>query len=329
MNKLSIIIPCYKREEQVIRTINCLFDSAGWGKEFEAEIIVADCTENDSVKNAVKKKFRDKISYVCPQNPGVASNKNIGAKAAKYPLLLFIDSDMEVEKETIVSSINYLKEHPSVAALTTKVVWKGNDKEGQLDRPKDEDRLLSYKNTTFTEFIYSRFNMTYREVFEKVGGYDEKVFNMRGEGSDLSTRYWRAGFPLAYNMNTKVHHHEVDKGIGSTANHPEWGVAKDYLLLGYKYGNFNAENCDYFASTVKKNMENYSKNSQFSILKGIAQHYDLIANSKQILDRQIKKQNPKYPFAFMEVFSDEETLKKCINGAEERLKNIRNKTFNL
>ena len=171
--------------------------------------------------------------------------------------------------------------------------------------------------------------MTYKEIFDRVGGYDEKVFNMRGEGSDLSTRYWRSGFPLAYNLNAKVHHHEVDKGIGSTAEHPEWGVAKDYLLLGYKYGNYETEETKYFSSTIGKNMTNYDKNSHFRILQGIAKHYDLIVNSKKILDKQKKDMRPEYDFNFMEVFSDQKRLKKCIDEAEKKLKNIRNKTFNL
>ena len=329
MNKLSTIIPCYKRPEQVVRTINYLLGSKGLEKEFEMEIIVSDCTENESVKKLVKDNFGQKIIYTRPERKGVAANKNHGAKVAKNALLLFIDSDMEVEKDTIISSINYLKEHPSVAALTTKIVWRGNDKEGELDRPRDEDRLLKYRDATFTEFIYSRFKMTYKEVFEKVGGYDEKVFNMRGEGSDLSTRYWRAGFPLAYNLNAKVHHHEMDEGIGSTAKHPEWGVAKDYLLLGYKYGNYETEETKYFASTVGKNMTNYDEDSHFRILQGIAKNYDLVANSKKVLDEQKKKQNPEYDFKFMEVFSDEGKLKSCIDEAEKKLKNIRNKTFNL
>lgn len=330
MNKLSTIIPCYKRPEQVTRTIKHLFQSKGLGDKFKMEIIVSDCSENDSVKNAVKKEFGDRVVYTKPKKKGVATNKNQGAKVSKNPILLFIDSDMEVEKDTIISSINYLKEHPSVAALTTKVVWRDNDKEGELDRPREEDRLLKYKDATFTEFIYSRFKMTYKEVFEKVGGYGEEVFNMRGEGSDLSTRYWRSGFPLAYNLNAKVHHHEIDEGIGSTAKHPEWGVAKDYLLLGYKYGNYEKENENYFGKTISKNMETYApESSHFRILQGIAKNYDLVANSKKILDKQKKKQNPEYDFKFMEVFSDENKLKRCINKAEKKLKKIRNKTFNL
>lgn len=323
MNKISVIIPTYKRPEQTARTINHLFQSKGLGDKFEMEVIVSDCTEDESVKNKLKEKFGEKVAYTRPENPGVASNKNQGAKIAKNPILVFADSDMEVEEDTLLSCIDYLKTHPHVAALTTNVVWRGNENEGELDRPRDEDRLLNYKDTDFTEFIYSRFKVAYKKVFEEVGGYDEEVFNMRGEGSDLSTRYWRAGFPLAYNFNTRVHHHEIDEGIGSTAAHPEWGVAKDYLLLGYKYGNYEGES-DYFAKTIGENMENYdSDRSHFRVLQGIAKNYELVSESKKIIDKQKQEMNPEYDFNFMEVFSDEERLKKCIDEAEKRLKSIK------
>lgn len=323
MNKISIIIPCYRRSKQTIKTIDHLFNSKGLDDKLKMEIIVSDCTEDNSVKRAIKDKFGSHIRYTRPKIKGIATNKNQGARIAKNPILIFIDSDMEVTEKTIVSCIDYLKTHPHVAALTTSIIWKGNAKEGQLDRPREEDRMLKYKNTDFTEFIYSRFKVTYKEVFNKVGGYDEKVFNMRGEGADLSTRYWRAGFPLAYNLNAKVYHHEIDEGVGSTASHPEWGVAKDYLLLGYKYDNYE-KNPEYFAQTIGKNMQNYDfEKSHFRILQGIAKNYQLVAKSKKIIDRQKKKMKSRYDFGFMEVFSDEKKLKKCIESAEEKLKPIR------
>ncbi len=329
MNKISVIIPTYKRKKQVIRTLNHLFQSKGLGDEFKMEVIISDCTEDGSVKKEIEKNFGDKVIYTRPEKPGVASNKNQGAKIAKNPILIFADSDMEVEKETLLSCIDYLKKHPHVAALTTNIIWRGNKNEGDPDRPRNEDRLLNYKDTDFTEFIYSRFKVTYKEVFEKVGGYDEEVFNIRGEGSDLSTRYWRAGFPLAYNFETKVHHHEIDEGIGSTAKNPEWGVAKDYLLLGYKYDNYEKES-NYFAKTISENMKNYDHDkSHFRILQGIAKNYKLVSESKKIIDKQKEEMNPKFNFNFMEVFSDKEKLKNCIDEAEEKLKPIKNKSLKI
>ncbi len=282
MTKISIIVPCYKRVEQTISTISLLLKSNGWGVNFEAEVIVTDCTENDSLKNAVKKEFGELVGYYRPKKQGVSANKNKGAEVAKNPILLFVDSDMEVEPNTINSCIDYLKKHPFVASITTNIIWRGGPNDGTFDRPKKEDRFLNCKETEFVEFIYSRFKMTYKKVFDLVGGYDEKVFNMRGEGSDLSTRYWRAGFPLAFNRDSAVHHREdAPDSVAIRVKHPEWGVAKDYLLLGYKYGNFEVENCDYFASTVAKNMTAYdSQKSHFRILQGIAKYYDLIASSK-------------------------------------------------
>ncbi len=290
------------------------------------EVIVSDCTEDDSVEK-VARSFKG-VKYTRPEKPGIAANKNQGAKVAESPIIGFLDSDMEVEKDTVSLCLEKLKEDGRVAALTTEIVWRGNEKEGSLDRPREEDRLLKYEGTVFTEFIYSRFKLTYKEIFEKVGGYDEKVFNMRGEGSDLSTRYWRAGFPLAYNRKAKVHHHEMDEGVGATAKHPEWGVAKDYLLLGYKYGNYDDNYGDYFAKTIGINMQAYDpEKSHFRVLQGVAKNYELVSKSKKILDEQKKKMSPEHDFRFMEVFSDKEKLRRCIDEAEKKIAPIRKKVF--
>ena len=75
---------------------------------------------------------------------------------------------------------------------------------------------------------------------------------MRGEGSDLSIRYWRAGYPLAYDSSIIVHHvFDTEGGIIRGVPHPEWGIAKDLLLLAYKY-DLSSENKN-FINAVKAN----------------------------------------------------------------------------
>ncbi len=132
--------------------------------------------------------------------------------------------------------IEGIKKQQTAGVVTGQIIWRSGLKDGQLDRPRPEDRMTTIEGTTYVEAIYSRYIATYRQVFWELGGYDEEVFNMRGEGSDLSIRYWRAGYPLVYEESIKVYHvHETEGGIIRGVSHPEWGIAKDLLLLAYKY----------------------------------------------------------------------------------------------
>ena len=326
MIKTSIIIPCYQRVSQTLKTIELIFASKGLNQHFQAEVIIADSSPDHQLKKALAEKFANKIIYTRPQKPGIATNKNQGAKVAQNPILIFCDSDMEVEPNTILNTINALKKYPTAAALTGQVIWRTGPKDGQLDRPRPEDRMMTIEGITYTEAIYSRYIATYKQVFWEVGGYDEEVFNMRGEGSDLSVRFWRDGYPLVFDKNIIVHHvHETEGGIIRGVSHPEWGIAKDLLILAYKY-DIDDESKN-FVNTVAANFEKFGKEGYYRIIEGIKNNYDFIATVKPIIDQQKKQMKAIFDFKFLEIFSQKELFNQCISQAKHRLAKIRKEVF--
>lgn len=324
MINVSLVIPTYQRIKQILKTVDLILLSEGLNNLFSLEIIVVDSSPNEELKNALQNKLGDKIIYTRPTKPTIAHCKNRGAQTAQYPILIFCDSDMEVEKNTILNTLNSLKRSPTASAIGGQVIWRTGPKDGQIDRPRPEDRMLKIEETTYVEVIYSRYMATYKDVFWKIGGYDEEVFSMRGEGSDLSVRYWRAGYPLVYDSTIIVHHvYEVEGGIIRGVAHPEWGIAKDLLLLAYKYDiDDKSQN---FIKTVKVNFEKFGKESYYRIIEGIKENLEFITQVKPILDQQKQKSKALYDFKFLEIFSEKVLFEDCINKAENRLSKIREK----
>lgn len=326
-NIISIVVPVFKRVDQTLDTINLLLGSEGVGREFDLEVIAADSTPDNELKLALQKEFNKKVIYTRPQIPGIASNKNQGASLSTGEILIFCDSDMEVEKDTILNTISSLREHKTAAAVSGQVFWRTGEKDGALDRPRPEDRIKKIENTSYTEAIYSRYIATYRKVFWNVGRYDEKVFNLRGEGSDLSIRYWRTGYPLVFEKSIKVHHiHDAPDSAALRISHPEWGIAKDLLILAYKYDMFDGE-YENFNSTVAANFKQFGEENCFRLLQGIGKHLEFIAQVKPILDAEKKEMKIVYDFKFLEIFSNKELFEKCIKEAEVRLHEVREKVF--
>jgi glycosyltransferase involved in cell wall biosynthesis len=327
MINISVIVPAFKRIDQTLKSLDLLLLSEGLGSTYDMELIVADSTPDDSLKNAVTAKFGSKVLYVKPPKAGIATNKNAGAKLASHPVLVFCDSDMEAEKNTISEAVGALQKHEKAAAIGGTVLWLGGPQDGQKDRPRLEDRMLIKDNTTFIEALYSRFLITYKDVFWSLGGYDEEVFNMRGEGSDLSIRYWRAGYPLAYEESVMVHHvHDVPDAAAVRVDHPEWGIAKDLLLLGYKYDMFN-DGYKNFPATVDIDFSPLGAEGYYRMLQGIGRHYDDLVTAKPALDAYRATDKPVYDFKFLEVFSDAEMFAACIDGAATVLGGIRSGVF--
>jgi len=326
MIKLSIIIPSYKRINQTIKTINLLLNSQGLGDVFNAEIIVSDSSPDDSLEQTIKKKFQEKVIYTRPKKPGIAANKNQGARIARYPILIFCDSDMEVENNTLIKTIKALKRYKTAGAIGGQVIWRTGPKSNEHDRPRKEDRMTTIKKTTYIEAIYSRYIATYKDIFWKVGGYDELVFNMRGEGSDLSIRYWRAGYPLVYDPSIIVHHvHNAQGGIIRNIPHPEWGIAKDLLLLAYKYDVLD-EKYRNFINTVRANFKKLP-NGYYNIIQGIAKYLDFIAEVKPKIDHQKKQMKAEFNFKFLEIFSEKKLFEQCVQQAEKKITEARKPLF--
>lgn len=326
MVKVSLIIPCYQRVTQTLKTIDLILASKGFNSQFQMEVVVADSSPDNQLKDALQKKFNDKIIYTRPKKSGIATNKNQGAKIAKNPILIFCDSDMEVEPETILNTITALKNHPTAGAIGGNVIWRTGPKDGQLDRPRPEDRMKTIGGTTYVEAIYSRYIATYKEVFFQVGGYDEEVFNMRGEGSDLSVRYWRAGYPLVYDPSIIVHHvHETEGGIIRGVAHPEWGIAKDLLLLAYKYDiDDKSKN---FVNTVAANFEKFDREGYYRIIEGIKENLEFITRVKPMIDKGKKQMEAIFDFKFLEIFSKKELFNLCVSQAKNKLAKIREKAL--
>lgn len=327
MPAVSVIIPTFKRVEQTVKTIQLLLASDGVGKEFDLEIIVSDSTPDESLHTAVSTRFGPNLIYVRPEKAGIAANKNAGVKAARHQILIFCDSDMEVEKHTVQNALDSLKQHETAAMVGGRVVWRGGPHEGEVDRPRPEDRMKLVGTTRYTEALYSRFIATYKDVFTAVGGYDEIIFNMRGEGSDLSARYWRAGYPLVFEESIVVHHvHEAPDSAALRVAHPEWGIAKDLLLLGYKYKMFE-DDYPAFAQTVAMNFTPLGSQGTYRMLQGIGLNYDLIVAMKPALDAFRAHDAPAYDFKFLEVFSKAKLFEACVGASKQKLSGARAATF--
>lgn len=297
MSAASIIVPAYQRIQQTLQTIQFLLASSAV-KHIGLEVIVADSTPGEDLRTAIENAFGTRVRYTRPDNPGIASNKNQGARIASHPLIIFCDSDIEVEPDTLIRTVEFLRTHPTAGAMGGTVLWRGGTKDAKPDRPRSEDRIYRHDDTVYVEAIYSRYIATYKDIFWNVGGYDESVFNMRGEGSDLSARFWRAGYPLTYNKDVVVHHvYDAPDSAAIRVSHPEWGVARDLLLLAYKYGMLDKTYSN-FIQTVAANFQ----------------------ESVAVLDAFRHRDQPSYPFPFLEVFSDTHLLHACLASAQKRTK---------
>lgn len=110
--KYSIIVPSYNSEKYLNCVLSSLFDSSF----VDFEVIVVDCSDNDSVKEicisypVIFIKVNERFS------PGIG--RNIGASHASGDYLIFLDSDVMVRLDTLKLLNDYLIDEIQVVGVS-------------------------------------------------------------------------------------------------------------------------------------------------------------------------------------------------------------------
>jgi len=94
---ISVVIPSYNTEDTISATLQHLSTQI---TPATTEIIVVDCSEHDLVKNIVQQYPLARYQHRSQRfNPG--EGRNIGAQLAQGELLVFIDSDVQLAKDSL------------------------------------------------------------------------------------------------------------------------------------------------------------------------------------------------------------------------------------
>lgn len=101
--KASVIIPTHNKEKRLYLTLLALYAQTYSRHNFE--VIVVDDGSIDNTSDMVNQiNVNYELRYIYQENQGRSSARNMGARQAKYPLLLFVDDDCLLEP-------NYIEEN--------------------------------------------------------------------------------------------------------------------------------------------------------------------------------------------------------------------------
>ena len=217
------------------------------GSELGLDVWVVD---NDSVDGSVEMVRRD-----FPQVHVVANHENVGfarannqalariAAEGKAELMLLLNPDTVVERDTLTRCVDFASQHPDCGALTVKMVdGKGNYlRESKRGFPSPQAsfykicglaslfprsrRFAAYymghldeNETNEIEILCGAFFMLRRAVYDQIGGLDESYF-MYGEDIDYSWRIRLAGWKNYYLPATHIIHYKGESTRKGSMNY--------------------------------------------------------------------------------------------------------------
>src|SRR3990170_3641173 len=195
---ISVIIPVYNGSKYLNQCLDALMTSSYRQLEI---IVVDDASTDDSVDICRKKEI---AVLQMPHQSGPAAVRNYGAQKARGEILLFVDSDVLVQQETIARVAADFMNNPDIAA----VFGSYDDSPGALD-------FLSQFRNLFHHFIHQNSHREaktfwtgcgaiYKEIFFQLKGFDEDWFSI--EDIELGHRIWNNGYRIMLDKELQVKH---------------------------------------------------------------------------------------------------------------------------
>ena len=198
--KISIIIPVYNSSSTLKECLDSIFSSTF--KDYEV-IVVSGNSTDDSIK--IAKQFQIKIIEL-PENKGPALARNKGFQVAQGDIILFLDSDVILNKNSLsliidkfslteVNAIQGIYSHePNYKYLATQFyqsylcyyVWPENKK---------------YATTLVTGCFAIR-----KEIFNKFGGFDVNIENASCEDEKFGYSLIEKGYKILILRDLQVVH---------------------------------------------------------------------------------------------------------------------------
>lgn len=216
---VSIIILSYNTKELLRECLKSLYKNI---KGVDPEVIVVDNASTDGSVEMVRNNFRNVVLVENKKNVGFSKGNNIGAKIAKGEYLLFLNSDTEVRDNGLLEMLEFLETHPGVGILGGRL--RNND--GSLQKSAGVFYNLfnvflmlfggerigmlrkSPSHIMQVDWVSGAFMMIRKELFEKLKGFDEKLF-MYMEDMEICFRAKKLGFSTFFYPNVNMLHKEL------------------------------------------------------------------------------------------------------------------------
>ena len=199
---VSVIVPVYNGGVFLDNCLDALLTSNY--PSFEM-IVVDDGSTDDSVE--ISRRKRVSVLSTQQTRSGPANARNVAAAGAQGEILLFVDADVVVKRDTLSKIVSVFEQNPNIAAL-----FGSYD-----DEPAATNFLSQYKNlqhhyvhqnsNSDASTFWAGLGAIRREVFNSVGGFDCKQFPVPSiEDIELGVRLRKAGHRILLAKDIQAKH---------------------------------------------------------------------------------------------------------------------------
>lgn len=222
---VSVIIPVYNQFDYTYLCIKSIILNSG---DVPYEIIVADDCSTDTTT-----RIQEIISGVrvarTEKNLRFLLNCNHAAKQARGRYVLFLNNDTQVQENWLKPLLDLIESDARIGMVGSKLIYPDGrlqEAGGILWRDGSAWNYGNGQNPALPEFNYVKevdyisgaSIMIRRELWESIGGFDERFAPAYCEDSDLAFAVRKAGYKVLYQPKSVVVHFEgVSNGTDTSS----------------------------------------------------------------------------------------------------------------
>lgn len=226
---IDLVYVTYNSEKWINQCFNALLNQKYDLKKIHVYVIDNASTDNTlrilkTFRNDSGEKFASFHIIEEKENWGFGKANNIAFEKGKSELVCFLNVDTEVFEDTFIELEKSVESSGEDVA-----VWEF--RQFPYEHPKAYD-ILTHETTWVSGAAFA----VRREIYRKVGGFDEKIF-MYAEDVDLSWRIRSLGFKLHYVPEVKIVHYSYESPGEIKPTQHVYSVIYN-LLLRYRFGNW-------------------------------------------------------------------------------------------
>ncbi|KHJ36985.1 putative glycosyltransferase EpsJ [Pedobacter glucosidilyticus] len=208
MIDISVIIPCFNHGKYIQEAIDSVLACKNVNYEI---IIINDGSDDPYTVNKIKSLKTDKHLIIDQPNSGLAYSRNIGISKARGKFILPLDADNKITPEYIHSALKIFKNSDVDIVHANPIFFGDNDiKRRYISAPfKIESFFLT--NSIDACAIFKK------ELWEKIGGYDENMPNQGHEDWEFWIHAYKLGAKFHY-INEELFYYRIVSNSMITKN---------------------------------------------------------------------------------------------------------------